>query len=89
MNRIHEYRLNMLYNRLVELKVPPFEVKRAKGSIKIIYNNKLYTVKLILENNCLYWHVKPYKHSYFMVKCKNDPDFNMLLDVLSADSSIK
>ena len=44
----------------------------ADGLIEIFYNNKTYKLEIFNSDNEFYWHLSPYKNSFFKTKVNNE-----------------
>lgn len=51
----------------------------------ILFNQKKYTVSIIIENDVYYWYLVPYNNSYFITKSKLVGNLDMILLAIKED----
>lgn len=59
------------YKKIKKIAKNEFKIILHNKIITIKYHNKEYKLKLVNENNNLFWILKPYKNTFFYTKLKN------------------
>ena len=77
-----------LTNNMDKYKDDGYNIKYDINNNQLIvfYHNKEYNVKIIEDNNELYWHLEPYNNTYYTTLYDNG--FDMILFAIKENETI-